>query len=179
MNSLFPLQIPKRTSHCSHKGERLVPGMEIYSLLLENETQAFGRHDYCSTCWTILQEEGKKLETSMYWKSKIEYRKSSVESTRISRALKLLRDLQQEQEPKEAEIFVLCLFLSHARQIALRQEFKKEDVAYQLYEILRQEEFFTIKVLNLSQIQIETIQKSLADQLKPSTEIPYKKKIEC
>ena len=106
-----------------------------------------------------------KAETRGYWKSKIEPRKSPPESSRIGRALKLLKELKAQPDANEEEIFVLCLFLSHARQLALRQEFKKMGNTYQLYEILRQEEFMTIKSLNLSQIQIETIQKSLAQKL--------------
>jgi hypothetical protein len=47
----------------------------------------------------------------------------------------------------------------------LRQEFQREGITYHLYEILRKEEFVTVKVVNFSQIQVERIQKSLADQL--------------
>lgn len=167
MNSLFQLEIPKRSSQCAHQGERLLPGMEIFSLLLEEtEKQSLSRRDFCSACWTHVKHvEGEQPTARGYWKSKIEKRKTPEGSSRIERALALLRTLQQAPELKEAEIFVLCLFLSHARQLALRQEFQKEDQTYHLYEILRKEEFLTIKVINLSQIQIEELQKSLADQL--------------
>jgi uncharacterized protein YxeA len=165
MNSLFKLEIPKRNAYCSHGGERLLPGMEIYSLILEGNAQRLARRDFCCACWQQVQGEGGGLEPCSYWKSKIEQRKSVVASSRIERALTLLRDLQQASEQQEAEIFVLCLFLSHARQLALRQEFQKEEVTYQLYEILRKEEYLTIKALNLSHTQIEEIQKSLAYQL--------------
>lgn len=165
MNSLFQIEIPKRNSYCSLQGERLLPGMEIYSQLLEQETEGFARRDFCSTCWGQIQakEENNKLQG--YWKSKIEQRKPTVESSRMSRALSLLKEWQCACEPREAEIFVLCLFLAHARQLVLRQEFKKEEVIYHLYEVLRQEEYVTVKVVPLSQLQIETIQKSLANSL--------------
>lgn len=167
MNSLFQLEIPKRGMHCMHHGERFLPGMEIYSLLLEDEVNGLVRRDFCSACWTQVQAEERKLILRLYWKSKIEQRKPPVESSRTSRALTLLRELLQasESQEQEAEIFVLCLFLSHARQLALRQEFEKEGFTYQLYEVLRQEDYLTIKMIHLSQLQIDAIQKSLACKL--------------
>lgn len=171
MNLLFQFEIPKRSSSCFHKGERLNPGMEIYSLLLEDEKQGFSRRDFCSACWDSIQLEEEELGLRGYWKSKIEMRNPVVESSRVGRALALLRNLLQASEPQEAEIFVLCLFLAHARQIALRQEFQKEGINYQLYEVLRQEEYFTIKALQLSHIQIESIQQSLALKLQSCSTI--------
>ena len=165
MNSLFQLEIPKRQSHCFHQGERLSPGMEIYSLLLEDPSQTVCRRDFCSLCWSSIQIEREFPNNRGYWKSKIESKKSIKSSNRIERALTLLREKLNAAENNEAELFVLCLFLSHARQLTLRQEFQKDGETYQLYEILRQEEFVTVKVLVLSEAQIEAIQKSLADQL--------------
>lgn len=167
MNSLFHLEIPKRNMHCAHQGERLLPGMEIYSLLIEEgEEQRLARRDFCSACWMKVRDAQSLLPSNRgHWKSKIEVRKVPEGASRTEKALALLRILQQSPEPQEAEIFVLCLFLSHARQLALRKEFKREAESYHLYEILRKDEFVTIKVVNLSHFQIETLQKSLADQL--------------
>lgn len=167
MNSLFQLEIPKRSAQCAHQGERLLPGMDIYSLLVEEgEEKRLARRDFCSACWTQVRDNQCEQPSARgYWKSKIEKRKAVEGSSRVERALILLRNLLQFSEPPEAEIFVLCLFLSHARQIALRQEFQKDGFTYHLYEILRKEEFITIKGINLSQIQIDTLQKSLAEQL--------------
>lgn len=167
MNSLFQLEIPKRNGQCAHEGERLLPGMDIYSLLLEEgEEQRLARRDFCSACWAKVRDVQSQLPSNRgHWKSKIEKRKVPEGASRVERALALLRILQQSPEPREAEIFVLCLFLSHARLLVLRQEFKKEGENYHLYEILRKDEFITVKVVNLSLLQIETLQKSLADQL--------------
>lgn len=167
MNSLFQLEIPKRSAQCAHQGERLLPGMEIYSLLIEEgKEQHIARRDFCSACWSqIRTAQCEHPSARGYWKSTIEKRKATEGSSRVERALALLRTLQQAAEPQETEIFVLCLFLSHARQLALRQEFQKEGCTYHLYEIVRKEEFLTVKVINLSQVQIEALQKSLAEQL--------------
>lgn len=165
MNSLFQIEIPKRSVHCFHQGEHLLPGMEIYSLLLEDESQQLVRRDFCTACWGEVSGIEEKKATQGYWKSKIELRKVAPESSRVGRALNLLRELRQAPEPCEGEIFILCLFLARARQIVLRQEFKKESIAYQLYEILHKEEYVTIKVVDLSQMQIENIQAALADRL--------------
>lgn len=165
MNTLFKLDIPKRSLHCSCLGERLQPGMEIYSLLLDDEPQRMARRDYCSVCWKQVQADGILKSSRGYWKSKIEEKKAPAESSRVERALALLRELIQAPETHQAEIFVLSLFLAHARQLALRQEFKREEGTYQLYEVLRQDEFMTVKVMKLSLPEIETIQKTLALKL--------------
>lgn len=166
MKTPFQLEIPKRNVLCSNKGERLEPGMDIYSALLENEGQKFFRKDFCFSCWNSLQAcEKGRLETKVFWRSKIEPKKTVENLNRTGKALFLLRDFLNHPNGKEEEIFVLSIFLSHARQLALRQEFQKEGIDYHLYEILRQDEFLTVRAFILSDSQIETIQKSLASQL--------------
>jgi hypothetical protein len=166
MNSLFQLDIPKRSTHCGHQGERLLPGMDIYSLLLEGE-QDFKRRDFCATCWTQIEKEPDSHRG--YWKSKIEPKKPATEISRPARALALLQELLNTADPDEAEIFVLSLFLARARQLALRQEVQREGSLYYLYEIVGQEQFLTIKAHDLSDLQIEVLQKSLASKLKHAT----------
>lgn len=165
MNSLIQLEIPRRKSLCSGQGEQLAPGMEIYSLLHEEESDRYERSDFCSVCWNQIQKEEAEKKPRIYWKSKIEEKRIGKSSQRLERALALLREMLQSQDAKEEEVFVLCLYLSHSRQIALRQEFLKEGVSYQIYEILRQEEFLTIKTIKLSHLQIDEIQASLAEKL--------------
>lgn len=166
MKSLLQLEIPKRTTHCSLHGEHLVPGMEVYSLLYDNEENRVCRSDYCAACWERNHEVFcTKPESRGYWKSKIEPRKQSQESSRTGRALALLKELVKIPESCAEEIFVLSLFLSHARQLALRQEFLQDGTPFQLYEVLRQEEFITIKAVNISHLKVEEIQKSLAEKV--------------
>jgi len=166
MNSLLQFDIPRRNTQCTHLGERLLPGMEIFSLLVEEKGVRLARHDYCLSCWNQVRDKQCEQPVSHgYWKSTIEKRKVAEGSSRIERALLLLRELQQSPDSKEEEVFILCLFLSHARQLALRQEFKMEEGTYHLYEILRKEEFLKVKVVNLSEIQIDALKKSLAEQL--------------
>lgn len=167
MNSLFQLDIPKRKGLCSYQGERLLPGMDIYSLLVEKkDTSQLERRDFCSDCWAQVRHLQCADRTAQgYWRSKIEKKKGAAGSTRVDLALILLIKLKEAQEVNEAELFVLCLFLSHARKIALRQEFQKDGVGYQLYEILSLEEFITVQVMNLSDLEITNLQHSLAKQL--------------
>lgn len=166
MNSIFQLEIPKRNQHCALQGERLLPGMEIISLLSEEDEAGMTRRDYCSECWTQFQNKmNSAISSKCYWKSKIEKKQIVETSSRIDRALHLLRALLQEGSGKEGEIFVLCLFLAHARQLALRKEFQDNEVNYHLYEILKNEEFLTIKVVPLSQVEIGVWQRSIAEQL--------------
>lgn len=170
MNSLFQLEIPKRSNHCSHQGEQLTPGMEIVSLLLEaGSDQRFSRRDFCLGCWKkfSLDERGNSAERG-HWRSKIEKKKEVEGSTRVQRAFDLLYKLLQSPESREDEIFVLCLFLSHSRRLVLRKEFLKEGNTYNLYEVLQKEEFLTIKSIPLSQVQTQELQVSLAEKLASS-----------
>lgn len=165
MNSLFHVEIPKRNIVCSHAGERLISDMEIHSLLLE-ENEQLTRRDFCGACWNIIRNEIKETEKTTYWKSKIERKPAQKPSTRIDRALLLLKEWQQKgADFNELEKYVLCLFLAHARQITMRKEFKNEGELFRLYEITSQQEFITVKVIDLSPSQIEKIQQSLASQL--------------
>ncbi len=166
MNSLIQISIPKRTSACAEQGEKLLAGMEIYSLITEGSTEQLSRKDYCLGCWNKMFDSVKvNPMTKGYWKSKIEIKKEIEGTNRIERALSLLRSWRDVRDPNEEEIFVLCLFLSRARQIALRQEIECDGALYHLYEILHTEEFVKVKTKPLSELQIEIIQKSLAEKL--------------
>jgi hypothetical protein len=162
MNSLYTLDIPRKSSHCCLQGERFEPGMEMYSLLLEEESEKLSRRDYCSVCWNEGRKESDGSRT--YWKSVIERKKNEKDLSRIERGVSILRELLKQPDPNESELYVLCLFLARARQVALRQEYKKEGISYQMYEIIRYEEFLTVKVISLSDVEIEIIQKSLAEK---------------
>lgn len=164
MNSLFQLDIPKRNTHCFAKGERFLPDMEVVSLLIETETRAVTRRDYCTACWDEFQN-GSVQGIQGYWKSKIERRTPPQASNRVERALHLIQQSIKEEEPDEAEIFVLALFLAHARQLLLRKEFTEQGKNYHLYEVAKQDEFITIRLIDLTQDQIEQKQKSLALKL--------------
>lgn len=168
---MIRLEIPRRNAVCEKGGERLLPGMEIYSVILqETNGPQVKRRDFCLACWEISQKDFVQKDFVQesgvcgFWKSKIEMRKKEEENCLVDRAVSLLRKNVQSCYLPEAEIFVICLLLLRARRIAMRQEFQNEGETYRLFEILGREEFLTVKVVNLSQIQIEALQKSLADQ---------------
>jgi len=165
MNSLFTIDIPKRQAQCAGKGERFVPEMEIFSLLTEEESKKIVRRDFCATCWPQFQQEAQLPHSRGYWKSKIEKKKKISDASRAEQALMLLRLLLNTPEGLEAEIFVLCLFLAHARYLALRKEVQKENGVYDVYELLKQNEWITIKRVQVSQLEIDKIQHSLALKL--------------
>ena len=165
MTTFNQLEIPKRNAKCFHQGESLVPGMDIYSLLLEETPKEYTRRDFCSVCWERDKHLAEEKEGRIYWKSKIEKRFIPDKSSKTERALYVLQEMLQHPVDQEEKIFVLCLFLSHARQLALRKEWEEQGETYHLYEILRKEECFKIKAVSLSQLQIEKIQEFLAQEL--------------
>lgn len=162
MNSLFQFEIPKRQHVCALHGERLEPGKEIFSLLYEEaDSKKLLREDYCSKCWSKVEEKPNRI----YWKSRIEKKIQEPPSTRSERALHLLKEVLVEPSSNEEEIFVLALLLSHARQLILRKEIVKDGQLFHLYEVAKQEEYITVKVFELDSTQISNVQKSLADKL--------------
>ncbi len=166
MNSLFQLEIPKRQLSCALQGERLDTGKEIYSLLCEEDTsEKLIRRDYCQKCWKEVQPTLENISKRIYWKSKYDKKPAPPPSTRVQRALVLLRELINSSPCAEEEIFVLSLLLSHARQLILRKEIEQDSHTFHLYEVAKQDDYFTIKVMNLTASQITTLQQLLASKL--------------
>lgn len=165
MNSLFQLQIPKRNSRCFKGGEPLIPGMEYYSLLLEEkENQKVIRQDFCSVCWHDANIKGN-VSNQSYWQSRIEHKLNEPQSqSKVAKALSLLRKMLTEPN-NEPELFVMALFLARARQLVLRREFEENGCQYYLYEVARLDEFVTIKKIELSLLETATIQHSLSQKL--------------
>lgn len=168
MHPLFKIDIPKRSSHCIKGGERLIPGMDYYSLLLDEETQKMVRQDFCPTCWQQAVTQGDLTKNRGHWQSRVDakHEKGSAQSlNKIEKALSILKESQAMSERNDAEIFVLALYLARARQLILRKEMKDKGSYYNLYEIANQDEFLTIKKVDLSGLEINTIQQSLSKKL--------------
>lgn len=165
MKTPFHIEIPKRNSVCSQNGEKFVPGMDYFSLLSEDDSQKIKRSDYCTSCWGNLIAGRDLTKSRGYWKSKIELKDKPPLASRAERALILLKTLLESPNPPETEIFVLVLLLSHMRRLVLRKEFVEDSSRYGMYEIINQDEFIKIKLVNLSSLETEKIQHSLAFRL--------------
>lgn len=161
---LFQIEIPKRNGQCAGKGERILPGMEYFSLLLSNDINETVRQDYCIECWPERKEQ-EGFYSKGHWKSKVDEKIPATSNPKSDQAFHLLKEFMKERGRYEEEIFVLVLFLSHAKKLVLRKEFQAEGAVWGLYENPRQEEFFTIKILSLTQLEADRIQKTLAERL--------------
>lgn len=165
------IEIPKRSQICAKGNEPLSPGMEYYSVLVEDDEKEMVRHDYCSSCWDkFVQKEVNKQAT--HWKSKVPTKKeeTALPKQRDERAMILLKHgLTKDSVDAQAEAFVLALYLARKRIINLRQELAQEDGSLiSLYEVADTEEMLIVKKLKLSQLQTEKIQQDLAKKFKPS-----------
>lgn len=168
MNPLLQIEIPRRSVSCFKGGERLLPGMEYYSFLMQDENQKFIRRDFCLACWQQFMKEVDVKQGHGYWKSRIENKKESSSSSgqsKTAKALILFKTLLQEVNRNEAEIFILALLLARARRLILRRELEQEGQLYALYEVAHQETFFMIKKIEVSQLETAVIQQSLAKKL--------------
>ncbi|MBA3723065.1 MAG: hypothetical protein H0W88_11795 [Parachlamydiaceae bacterium] len=165
MNSLFQIDIPKRSLQCFKGQERLSTGSEYYSLLVEDAEKKIIRQDYCPICWNEVKDQLPKGYSHWLSRSEIKQEPVDEQSNRVTRALILLKQLIRQPDANESELFVLALFLAHARKLILRREIEKDGFGYSLYEIAHQDQFVTIKKVALSQLETKSIQQSLATKL--------------
>ncbi len=169
MRSLFQIEIPKRAHVCAKGNEALLPEMDYFSTLVKDEEKGFLRQDFCVSCWEMFMKEESIHQGRSHWKSKV-FPKKEIRITaenRDERVLELLKEtLAKSSEEDAAESFVLALYLARRRLIALRQEVKQEDGTAMLYEIYDTEEMLCIKKQQLSSLEIEKIQQSIAKKLK-------------
>lgn len=158
---MIRIEIPKRKNQCHKKEEVFESGHEYYSILLENPKEGIIRLDYCPSCWN--EQKGNIPKNQGYWKGIIPSKAQIAEtkSSKIDKALKLLCDAEAD----EKELFILALYLAHARRLVLRREFEENSYHYNQYEILHKEEFVTIKMLKLKDEEIQGIRQSLASKL--------------
>lgn len=165
MNSLLQLEIPKRGNTCSIGGERLDREEDVYSVLYEDEhSKKWARRDFCSACRSK-DDSSATGSSRISWKSGGKKKAAPAPTTRIEKVFSLLREFMHSPSEFEREIFVLCLFLARSRQIILRKEFQSEGMMLHLYEAAKQEECFTVKVVDLSTEEVHSIQASLAAKL--------------
>lgn len=167
MKSLFQVELPRRAPVCAKGNEPLLPQMDYYSTLIKDEEKGFVRQDFCPACWEMFVKQEAVKQGHSYWKSKVLPKKPLVitAQNRDERVFELLKESLASEE-LAAECFVLALYLARRRLIALRQEIKQEDGIALLYEVYDTEEMLCIKKQNLSSLQIETIQQSIAKKIK-------------
>lgn len=171
MRTIFQQEIPRRKQICFMGSELFSPGMDYYSLLKEDETGKWLRHDFCIDCWEKFAGQRPRNQTddkASYWKSKVEdkkiYAKSSID--RNERALELLLQALAKNSPEDIEeAFILALYLARNKKLVIRKEINHPGESSAIYEILATEELLIVPKLNLSQLQIEKIKGTLAIKL--------------
>ena len=168
--NFFQLEIPKRSTNCMEGHEILTPGTEYYSILLLDEEKRFQRFDFCLVCWEISAKKKFLTQAKTSWKATVASKKEIEDlstKTRDEKAFFLLKDaLQNQTEENWAEIFVLALYLARRRLLYLRQEIPEEDGSTLcLYEVAATEEILSIKRKSLLNVNIEEIQKKIAQKL--------------
>lgn len=158
MNSLFAPEIPKRSSSCVHCQQILHPGSDYCSILLK-EKEGYQRQDFCMSCGKEKCSETKAVS----WKSRVPLQQKAPQfNDKMAKALFLLKENQQKQSPDEyGESFILALLLSRKRKLSMR--FEEKDVQY--YEVIETEEILPIQKMEISTLDIDRIQKTLAEKI--------------
>ena len=164
---MFQIEIPKRDSQCSLGGELMAPGLEYYSALKINEGQeSYKRLDYCVPCFERLQKENKRGSyIGSFWKSTVPKKQalSELPKKKDDQALLLLKEaLSSSEDLAEEEAFLLSLYLARRRKITYRQELLRFGKIFSLYEVVETEEMLAIPKIDLSLLEIKTLQIKLA-----------------
>lgn len=164
----FQIEIPKRSNACSQKQESFASGSTYFSVLTYAEDGSLKRQDFCTACWDGLKNS-PDLQAKTHWKSRVVGKKSDVDRNqdRDERALELLKDaLTRNTKEDNAEAFVLALYLARRRILSYRQQMQHEDGSMvNLYEVAATEEMLCVRSVALSQLQVASLQKSLAAKL--------------
>lgn len=166
MKPVFQLEIPKRGNQCAQGNEPLTPGMDYYSVLVDDEELGLKRLDYCPACWEKIKNE---VKARSQWKAKVVAKKEEapIHLNRDEKIMYLLKESMKLDTPEaHAETFVLALFLARRRILYLRQEVKEDDSIMQIYEEAATEDMLTIRKIQLSQLQTDKIQLDVAKKLK-------------
>lgn len=165
----FQIEIPRRAACCLKGQEEFQPGMEFYSILIEGEEKGrYQRHDYCAPCWNLIDVQTRYPQLVSHWKSRVPAKKlvDELPKQRDARVLALLKEAILHDRSHD-EAFVLALYLARKRLIALRQEMTLPDgKPGSLYEVLETEDMLCVPRMRLSELEVEKIQHSLAEQLK-------------
>lgn len=169
-SAIFTIEIPKRNSVCARGQETLLPGMEFYSILKESSEGGYIREDYCLACWKHISSEIDLNMIRSLWKSKVPTKKevSELPKQRDARAMYLLKDALTRQSVQDyQEAFLLAMYLARKRLIYFRQDLILEDgYPASLYEVAETEEMLCVRKVNLSTLEIETLQPILAAKFK-------------
>jgi len=170
------IQLPRRSDSCQQCQERFARGSDYYSLLSGDElmpakTEALSRKDYCLPCWQKSSSEDTGTLTGSYWKSTIPKKNdaSGPPLKRDEKALDLLKSAMggnnSDDQLSEIEIFILAIFLAQRRVLIFRNEVEQSGLKYQVFEIADTEELLALKKIDLSRVDLSSIQKTLALKL--------------
>lgn len=154
----FVLEIPRRSSVCSVGGEAFTPGTPYISALHLEAKEQIVRRDFCLHCWN---QNTQKQEAGTYWKGSVPLKEEEKKQNlaKEEKALILLKEAIQTGNQEEA--FVLALYLTRKKQLAMRKEIDQT----QLYEVLATEEMLAVPKPKLSQLKIADLQLTLAAKL--------------
>lgn len=160
MKPIIHYDIPRRSNACSQGQEPLKPGMTYHTMLEESPEGEIVRKDYCIECWN-----SEKLSGTVNWKSSVPKppKPAITPAARDESSLMLLKG--GECQPEEA--FVLALYLSRRKKIALRKETRERNY----YEVLATEEIITVSKVPLDQLSISEIQVRLLEKFKNKLEV--------
>ncbi len=155
---VFQITIPRRSNRCAKGDDPFVPSTSYYSLVEEGEKGELERRDYCEACWKGVDKDGRT-----YWKGRVPEKKERAkyaDLSRDARALALLRDALKGESTQD-EAFVLALYLQRQKKLLSRKVVKEQ----QLYEVAGTEEMIAVPVIKLSSLQVETVQKQIAEKM--------------
>jgi len=163
--SPYPLVIPRRSHQCSAGQEPLLPGTAYFSVVNEDAQGEYVRTDYCPNCWKTVE----RTEEAIHWKGKVPDKKKRLEYADLSRderAMAVFKDtLSSAEKEHHEEAFVLSLFLARKRYLLPRKQLRKEETLFQLYEVGSTEEMVAVPQIDLSDLEVEKVQKRLAEKM--------------
>ncbi len=163
--------IPKRGLKCLRCGNPFADRCVYHSMVVENvAAKALDRRDYCDPCAKELLKNPSSDTILSLWKSTHPPAKEAHQKPLhlFAFALALLEEqIAKNDSSLFAEMFVLSLYLLRKKILYQRQEVKlSSGVDGLIFEVAETGKLICVPKVELSSLQIENLQKSIAYKLK-------------
>ncbi|MBB65564.1 MAG: hypothetical protein CMO81_10935 [Waddliaceae bacterium] len=166
----FQYLVPRRSMECCHGQETFEPGMRYYSTVVPDEENDYRRLDYCEACWQAHGQEACHDSSQGFWVNKVPIKiEPKPPIDRVERALELLKEytsIEEMDEETATLAFFIAVFLAHRRRLSLRKEITKNQTLFSVYENPQTEDTFVLKQVDLSKVDLESVQVKIAAKMR-------------
>jgi hypothetical protein len=168
-NPLHKPTIPRRSRVCCRTREKLEPGAEYISLILEGEGEGeYIREDILLSYWQQHPEDELAKRAKSSWKSKIPLKPEAPKEQEefLERAYEMFLEHHEKTSPEDLlRAFVLALFLQRKKVFIFRQEMQHLDNPAYVFETQGAEDIYCVPAVKPTEEQMKSLQDELSHEI--------------